>query len=38
MRLISRVPSRGEEKVTMSPRRGSPSGATTMSVSGTLML
>ncbi len=32
------MPSRGDEKVTMSPRFGSPSGATTMSVSGTLML
>ncbi len=38
MRLISRVPSRGDENVTMSPRCGSPSGATTMSVSGTLTL
>src|ERR1044071_5041767 len=34
-RLISRTPSLGEEKVTMSPRRGSPRWATTMSVSGT---
>src|ERR1044071_5480316 len=33
-RLISRTPSLGEEKVTMSPRRGSPRWATTMSVSG----